>query len=310
MTNPPQSEFPTDLSVRTVLRWVCACLESTGIDSPAAESRLLVAALLHCAPAQLILRSDTQLTTAQKDTLEGWVQRRMSREPVQHILGEAPFLDFSVAVGEGVFIPRPETELLADWAIKAAHQQMSMSSAQPLHILDLCAGSGVLAIAMARAFPTAYIWAVEYSDQAFMYLRRNVAALAPQISLIQGDATLPYSGWGIPENSIDVVVCNPPYVPLDSTVDRETREFDPTDAVFSGEGGLVLSRHILHHLPVLLTPGAVLGMEHDDATGESLTQLAQRAGYSDCKDHLDLAGRPRFMTAHWKSPLSSERISV
>lgn len=311
MSNPSQLVLPADLSVRTLLRWVSDCLTDAGVASPAAEARLLLAAVVPCEPSQLILQSDSPLNCAQGETLRAWVARRMTREPLQHILGEAPFCDFVVAVGEGVFIPRPETELLAEWGISAARSAQCSSRQRtsgekrneecpPLRILDLCAGSGVLAIALARALPTAEIWAVEYSMPALRYLHRNVDTLAPQVTVVAGNAALPYDSWGIPSNSVDLVVCNPPYVPSGSSVDRETAESDPTDAVFSGTDGLALSRKILRHLPFLLSPGARVGIEHDDVTGDALCQEAALAGYSDCRDHCDLTGRPRFVTASWR----------
>lgn len=310
MNNPLQLVLPPDLSVHTLLRWGSDCLSAAGVASPTAEARLLVAAVIPCEPSELILYSGTSVNDIQGETLRTWVVRRMSREPLQHILGEAPFCDFSVVVGEGVFIPRPETELLAQWAIdtlrsvqqsqgKTVTGEIQGGELRSLHILDVCAGSGVLALALARAFPTAEVWAVEYSMRALQYLHRNVEKLAPQVRVVEGDAALPYDTWGIPSGSVDLVVCNPPYVPTGSVVDQETAESDPADAVFSGEDGLVLSRLILRHLPFLLSPGAVVGMEHDDVTGEALCQEASLAGYSDCRDHYDLAGRPRFMTAHW-----------
>lgn len=310
MNNPLQLVLPPDLSVRTLLRWGSDCLSAAGVASPTAEARLLVAAVIPCEPSELILYSGTSVNDIQGETLRTWVVRRMSREPLQHILGEAPFCDFSVVVGEGVFIPRPETELLAQWAIDTLRKvqhfpgrtvsvEMGGGELRPLRILDVCAGSGVLALALARAFPTAEVWAVEYSMRALRYLHRNVEELAPQVKVVAGDAALPYDTWGIPSKSVDLMVCNPPYVPAGSAVDRETAENDPADAVFSGEDGLVLSRLILRHLPFLLSPGAVVGMEHDEMTGEALCHEASLAGYSDCRDHYDLAGRPRFMTACW-----------
>lgn len=319
---------PVDASVHMVRRWIADELAAAAVASPEAEARLIMAAILGCEPGRVVLYGDTQLTAAQLALVRAWVAQRAARIPLQHILGEAPFLDFSVAVGEGVFIPRPETELLADWAIKALRQrekegvaaldgrrgeeleewpqrqrqqgeQVGEEPERRLHILDLCAGSGVLAIALARAFPTARVWAVERAAGAVAYLRRNVAALAPQVSVVVGDVAELHPRWGIPARGIDMVVCNPPYVPQRSLVDVETVTYDPPEAVFSGSDGLSLSTRIMQRLPLVLADGALLGMEHDDTTGGQLCQVAQAAGYSDCRDHPDLAGRPRFMTARW-----------
>ena len=239
-----------------------------------------------------------QLTKDEVHAFQDAVVRRSSREPLQYIIGTAPFLDFEVEVGPGVFIPRPETEQLADWVMR------SDKVTQPAVIMDVCAGSGVLAIALARHFDTAQVVAVEKSTEALTYLRRNVEQLAPQVQTIHADATESLIASGhIAPNSVDLLVSNPPYVPCgnlaDRKVDLETAHYDPPQAVFSGDIGTDFTQQFSTHLGSYLADGALVAMEHDDTTGAETAEILEAAGLHHVEQHQDLAGRPRFVTGIW-----------
>lgn len=287
------ASMPKQPTARELLQWAGRILRHSGLPSPAADARQLLQYVTSCTAAQLLLR-DT-FTEVEQQAFQECVMRRSTREPLQYIIGTAPFLDFEVEVGPGVFIPRPETEVLADWVIK------SDSVSNPRHVLDLCAGSGVLAIAMARAYPDAHVTAVEFSDEALTYLYRNIQQLSPDVSVVETDASadLVAAGYVQPQ-SIDLLVCNPPYVPTTSLteglVDAETALHDPQEAVFSGEDGTAFTRQLCTNLANYLAHGGVVAIEHDDANGAETAALLRDAGLHHIEQHCDLAGRPRFIT--------------
>ncbi|WVK85053.1 peptide chain release factor N(5)-glutamine methyltransferase [Dactylosporangium sp. AC04546] len=252
--------------------------------SPRVDAELLASHVLSVPRGRLpVVRA---FTPEQATRFESLVARRAAREPLQHITGEAPFHGLSLAVGPGVFIPRFETELLVEWALR-----------QPAsRVVDLCSGSGAIAVAFAANRPSATVLAVERSPAALPWLRRNVAALAPAVSVVEGDVT-DSSVLSDVDGLVDLVLCNPPYVPSTTPVDPEVRDHDPAEAVFAGTDGLALMPAIAARAAALLRPGGLLAIEHDDTQGESLPALLRGFPFTDVVDHTDLAGRPRFTTA-------------
>ena len=189
-------------SVRSQIASATNTLREAGVDSPEVDARLLAAHVLGVAPMQLMFAEAPADFGGRYTEL---VDRRAGREPLQHITGTAPFYGVDLAVGPGVFIPRPETEILAEWAVR------KLIDAPPAPtVVDLGSGTGALAIAVARARPDANVYAVERSEAARAYLERNVEKLAPQVNVVAGDMTDPELLAGI---GADVVVSNPPYVP-------------------------------------------------------------------------------------------------
>ena len=217
------------------------------------------------------------------------VTRRARREPLQHLTGEAWFRHVRLAVGPGVFTPRPETELLAGWAVEAAGQRNA-----PV-VVDLCTGSGAIAAAVADEVPEARVHAVELDESAHRWAERNLSGTGVDLRL--GDFTTAFDDLA---GTADVVVCNPPYVPLEAweSVAPEARDHDPHLALFSGADGLDAIRALAVRAAVLLRPGGVLGVEHADVQGESVPAVLTGTGrWAEVRDHRDLAGRPRFTTA-------------
>jgi len=217
--------------------------------------------------------------------LDRLIKRRAGREPLQHILGRAPFRHVMLSVGPGVFIPRPETEQLVEWGLAVA-------GPAPLAV-DLCSGSGAIALSVARERSGSTVYAVEQAPSALVWLRRNVAATEPRVVVVEGDATAPATLATL-DGSVDLVLCNPPYVPASARLEPEVAEHDPAEAVFGGPDGLALIPGIARRSFDLLRPGGWLGIEHDDTQGSSVPALLRAAGFVDVEDRRDLADRPRF----------------
>lgn len=230
-----------------------------------------------------------------------WLQRRSEREPLQYILGHTAFRMLNLAVGPGVFIPRPETETVVqaglDWI---AAQGLS----EPV-VVDLCAGSGAVGLSVAAEVGGARVWAVEISDEAAVWTRRNADAQSETLArsgssyhLVLGDAT---SGTVLTELDcrVDLVISNPPYVPMDRVPTQpEVRDWDPALALYGGSpDGCLIPEGIIKRAKDLLRPGGLLVMEHDCSQGRALRSMARRAGYVNVSTGRDLAGLDRYLLA-------------
>ena len=272
-------------SVRSQIASATNTLREAGIDSPEADARLLAAHVLGVAPMQLMFAEAPADFGGRYTEL---VDRRAGREPLQHITGTAPFYGVDLAVGPGVFIPRPETEVLAEWAVR------KLIDAPPAPtVVDLGSGTGALAIAVARARPDANVYAVERSEAARAYLQRNVEKLALQVNVVAGDMTDPELLAGI---GADVVVTNPPYVPETPELQAEVYA-DPHEAVFSGADGMAAIRGLVPVVKQMLKDGGAVGIEHDDTTSEAVQAELRAGGFADVRALEDLTGRARFVTA-------------
>ncbi|TGB11866.1 peptide chain release factor N(5)-glutamine methyltransferase [Streptomyces sp. MZ04] len=224
------------------------------------------------------------------------IARREAREPLQHITGRAFFRYLELQVGPGVFVPRPETESVVGWAIDAVR---AMDVVEPL-IVDLCTGSGAIALAMAQEVPRSRVHAVELSEDALKWTRKNVEG--SRVKLSQGDARDAFPEL---DGQVDLVVSNPPYIPLTEWeyVAPEARDHDPELSLFSGEDGLDLIRGIERTAHRLLRPGGVVVIEHADTQGGQVPWIfTEERGWADAADHPDLNNRPRFATARRAMP--------
>ena len=215
--------------------------------------------------------------------------------PLQHLTGTAPFRHLELAVGPGVFVPRPETEQLAGWALEQLR-----GLTVPL-VVDLGSGSGALALSIAQEHPRARVVAVEGDPAAIEWTRHNAARRAAEgdtpIEVVAGNMTDPALLREL-DGQVDVVVSNPPYVPDEAVLPREVADHDPPLALWGGPDGLDVVRGLLDTAARLLRPGGALGIEHADQQGSALPALVRAHGaWTDVADHPDLAGRPRFTTA-------------
>ncbi|WP_295624932.1 peptide chain release factor N(5)-glutamine methyltransferase [uncultured Corynebacterium sp.] len=315
-------------TVGSVLAESVAALAAAGCPSPQADAEQL---MMHVSG-----RSRTDLLLSRRDRLAdddplvarlpALIARRVDREPLQHIVGTAPMGRLDLAVGPGVFVPRPETEFLAQWCVDALRSMKGNSlddgdgreAGSPPLVVDLCTGSGALALGIADAVPAASVVGVEIDDVARGWAERNVSRCrelwssepAPRtgdVSVIAGDVTDMALVGGAGDSSdaplahlrgrVDLVVSNPPYVPLSTDVGPEVRH-DPRHAVFGGDDGLDVMRPMMNVVRALLRPGGLVAIEHDDDSGGDVVKLLESHGcFDDIAVHPDLAGRDRFTTA-------------
>lgn len=268
---------------RRLLRAAADRLRTAGVAAAEHDAAELLAHVLGTSRSQLVLVDRVPAPAA--EAFEALVARRASREPLQHLTGTAYFRHVELQVGPGVFVPRPETELLAGWAIEQA----------PGVVVDLCTGSGAIAKSIKDELPEADVHAVELSEQAFAWARRNLEGTG--VDLRQGDMADAFEDL---LGTVDVVVCNPPYIPLEAweSVAVEARDHDPELALFSGQDGLDAIRVLERRAAQLLRAGGVVGFEHADEQGSAAPAVFAATGrWCDVLDHRDLAGRPRFTTA-------------
>jgi release factor glutamine methyltransferase len=269
-------------------------LAAAGVPSPRFDAEELAAYVHEVKRGELHSVADSEFDARYWEA----ISRREAREPLQHITGRSFFRYLELQVGPGVFVPRPETESVVGWAIDALR---SMDVAEPL-VVDLCTGSGAIALALAQEVPRSRVHAVELSDQAYAWARRNVDASpdASRISLVQGDATTAFDDQPELHGRFDLVISNPPYIPLTEWehVAPEARDHDPELALFSGEDGLDTIRGIEKVAARLLRPGGVVVIEHADTQGGLVPWIfREESGWTDAADHRDLNNRPRFATA-------------
>ena len=268
---------------------VLAAASLPASDTPVLDAELLLAHVLAVPRSRLLLIDDVAAEQAVRHA--ALVARRAAREPLQHLTGLAHFRTVELAVGPGVFVPRPETELLAGWAIDAA---LLVTDRQPV-VVDLCTGSGAIAKAVAAEVPEACVVAVELDPQAAGWATRNLSGTG--VDLRVGDMA---SAADDLAGEVDVVVCNPPYIPWEAweSVALEARDHDPDLALYSGDDGLDAMRVLERTAARLLRRGGVVGAEHAEVQHEAAPEVFRSAGrWLAVRDHPDLTGRARFLTA-------------
>ncbi|KRC58794.1 protein-(glutamine-N5) methyltransferase, release factor-specific [Agromyces sp. Root81] len=271
-----------------------AALASVGVPDPEVDAELLIGHVLGLSRGAVQARMVVggEVSEADAAALAVLIARRAQREPLQHITGRAAFRNLELRVGPGVFVPRPETEQVAQLAIDAL-----ASAAEPEPIaIDLGTGSGAIAIALATEVPHAKVWAVENSPAAFVWTRRNVDEVAaPNLELVFGDLA-----EALPEldGRVAVVVSNPPYVPLSEVPrDPEVRLYDPEHALYGGADGLDVVRVLSRRALALLRPGGVLVIEHGEEQSAAIAAVLAADGWRAIAHHRDLTTRDRATTA-------------
>jgi release factor glutamine methyltransferase len=286
-------------STRDLLDRAAARLQQAGVASPDSDAVALLAHVTHRTRGAVRL-----LESVPEEAVEAFellVGRRAAREPLQHLLGTAGFRYAELAVGPGVFVPRPETEVLAGWAVARA-QEVERELGRAAVVVDLCTGSGAVALSVATEVPSCAVHAVELDDGAFAWAERNLAASGVDLRL--GDMAEAFPEL---DGTVDVVVSNPPYIPLEAfeSVTPEVRDHDPALALWSGQDGLDAIRVVEQVAARLLRPDGVVGVEHAEVQSESAQVVFAGAGrWVEVRDHDDLAGRARFVTARRHDPLA------
>lgn len=273
------------MHLRRAINEAAGTLAAAGIDSARFDAECLAAHTAGVDRGRLALHEPDEAFFERYREL---VAARASRIPLQHLMTTAPFGPVLLNVGPGVFVPRPETEALLEWALT---QELSDS---PM-IVDLCTGSGALAVALAHARPQARVVAVDDSSEALRYARRNGEGSA--VVVLEADVTAPgvladYDG------QVELIVANPPYIPDGATLEPEVAEHDPAHALFGGPDGMAVIGPVVALAARLLCPGGSVAVEHDDTTAAQTVAVFEAAGvFGEVASHRDLTGRPRFVTA-------------
>ena len=269
-------------------------LRAAGVTDPEVDSDLLIGHVLGQSRGEVQAGSilNRPISAADAATIDTLLARRSTREPLQHITGRAPFRALSLHVGTGVFVPRPETEQVAQFAIDALR---SMPDPDPIGV-DLGTGSGAIALSLATEVPHARIYAIENSPEAFPWTTRNFAEVAAENStLVFGDLAHAFVEL---DGSVAVVISNPPYIPADAIPrDPEVRLFDPAHALFGGIDGLDVVRSVSTTALRLLRPGGVLVIEHGELQGAIIRALLTADGWRAAATHRDYTSRDRATTA-------------
>lgn len=273
------------MSVRDLLAEAAAELGEAGVASPDYDAAELLAYVTGVRRMQVGLVEPTAEQLAQYAVL---VARRARREPLQHLTGTAAFRYRDLVVGPGVFVPRPETEVLVGWILDR------ISDVENPLVVDLCSGSGAIAGAVATERPDSTVHAVELSAEACVWARRNLAGTGATLHEGDIDGCLPEL-----DGQVDAVISNPPYIPLTAweSVTAEVRDHDPALALWSGDDGLDEIKVVAATAGRLLKSGGWFGCEHADVQGESAPAVFASTGlFTEVRDKLDLAGRHRFAT--------------
>lgn len=279
------------MTIRQALDTAARQLTAAGVDSPLLDARLLLADLLDTPYLQLLTAQDTPLAEDVLARFFALVSRRAMREPLQYILGHAHFMGHEFEVCQGVLIPRQDTEALCERAL---------AQVQPgSRVLDLCCGSGCLAISVKLAQPKALVFACDISTAAIALTRRNAQRLGAEIDIRQGDLFAPFSGL-----RFDVILSNPPYIPardMDSLQEEVKQE--PALALEAGPDGLDFYRRIIAKSTEYLLPGGHLLLELGDHQAEAVSALVP-AGFSEPRIHPDLSGLPRVLETRYREGVS------
>jgi len=276
--------------MRRLITEATARLERAGVDSPLHDAEALAAHVLDI--PRLQVRS-AAMDPDQVREYQELVARRATRVPLQHLIGRATFRRVELAVGPGVFVPRPETEVVVGWALEAL-ERARRTNPEPV-VTDLATGSGAIAAALADEAPWARVHAVELDDDAFAWASRNLSGTG--VDLRHGDMADELADL---DGQVDVVVSNPPYIPLEAweSVSVEGRDHDPALALWAGDDGLDLMRVLERSAFRLLRPGGVVVAEHAHEQGTAAPAVFTGTGrWVEVRDHRDLAGRDRFVTA-------------
>ncbi len=277
----------------SILAAAARTLRRAGVPSPRNDAELLLAHVRGVSRTELVGLEEA-CDDAQAQVFEVLVTRRSAGTPLQHLTGASSFRYVDIEVGPGVFIPRPETELVAGAAIDELRAILAAGEPTP-RAIDLCTGSGAVALAMSTEVPQAEVVAVELLEPAYAYAARNLRGTGVDLRL--GDIRTACADL---VGSQHVVVANPPYIPLAAyeTVPPEVRDFEPPEALWSGDDGLDVIRAVEDVASKMLVSGGLVVCEHADVQGTTATAVFTAPNrWTDVRDHLDLNRRPRFITA-------------
>jgi release factor glutamine methyltransferase len=267
-------------------------LREAGVTSATVDAELLACFCLGISRSelQLLVATNQEFPDEHMNQFQAVLARRVSREPLQHITGTAPFRHLELKVGPGVFTPRPETEQVVGYAMEKISKLHN-----PL-IVDLCSGSGAIAISLNSEIPGSNVFAVELSKDAFGYLLQNAASYGlTKDNLRNEDLQTSLSEL---DGLVDLVISNPPYIPNDAVpVDLEVQLHEPSESLYGGVDGLDVVRKISVRALKLLKPGGLLVLEHADSQSSAIGKLLLAEGWLEIEARADLAGKERMISA-------------
>lgn len=273
-----------------------AKLRQAGVASPEVDAELLMAFTqgISRAELQMVILNKIAIDPDNQAAFLDLIEKRASRIPLQHLTGRAAFRHIELEVGRGVFTPRPETEGLVGWAIELGLKPGAV-------IVDLCSGSGAIAISLATEIPDSQVYAVEKSPEAFSYLTKNFQNFGlPIANAVNSDLN---EALGQLDGEVDLVISNPPYIPDQATpVDLEVQLHEPKLALYGGPDGLDVIREISKRSKQLLNPGGALLLEHADTQAAAISELLLADGWQEIDSRKDLTGKDRMILAR-KAPL-------
>jgi release factor glutamine methyltransferase len=292
-----------DWTIQKLLNWVTEYLTSKGIDSPRLSAELLLSYVLELKRIELYTQFERNVTGQQLDRLHDLVERAGQHEPVAYLVGKTEFYSLEVDITPDCMIPRPETELLVERAIEFLRTRSGKQ-----FVCDLCTGSGCIAVAIARNYPSAHIIATDISDAALSVAAKNIEKhqLEERIRLLCGDLFDPL----IPQievNKFDLIVCNPPYVSAAEfeMLDKNVKDYEPKTALFAGDDGLDIYRRIIERVEQFLKPDAALMLEVGYNQGQAVRQLLEQANrFSEITIEKDFHGNGRVVIAKKQRPIS------
>ncbi len=280
---------PKTWTIGSLVKWATDDFRARGIENPRLDAELLVAHALEIDRMRVILDANRPLEGAELALLRDLVKRRRAFEPIAYLRGYREFYGLKFRVDKRVLVPRPDTETLVDAALtRSTHVSMSMRQ------LDLCTGSGCVAIAMARQRPTASVFASDISGDALAVARDNALRLgAYNVAFVQGDLFAPVAG-----QRFDVITANPPYIASAelATLMPDVRDHEPRLALDGGADGLDLVRRIVSEAPEHLEPGGLLAMEIGAGEAEATVALFEKRGFADVRAHRDMARIERVVS--------------
>ena len=277
-------------TIKEALRRASFCLQQAGCENPSGEAEALLTASLGVTRAWLYAHGEEKPEEAELKRYFAWVARRVTGEPYAYLVGEKEFMSLSFLVNPAVLIPRPETELLVETAIR------ELKDRKNLRILDVGTGSGAVAVSLAVLLPQSEVVAVDISPAALIVAAQNAARhnVTNRTRFLAGDLYAPVSG-----ESFDAIVSNPPYISSTDidALQRDVKDFEPRLALSGGLDGLNFYRRLTAELTVLAAPPAVLLFEVGYRQAEAVADLCRAAGYYNTSQFNDLAGIPRILLA-------------
>jgi release factor glutamine methyltransferase len=277
-------------TVRRVLEWAAGDLRARSSTSPRLDAELLLATVLGCDRLRLVIEPERPLSAAELGAYRELHKRRRRGEPVAYLRGQREFYGRPFRVDARVLVPRPETELLVEVALGRT-RALSLSA----RVLDLCTGSGCVAITLKKERPTTAVFASDISEDALEVARDNCERLGAMVALVRSDL---YAALGALRGRFDLVTANPPYIADAGMVELpvDVRDFEPELALAAGSDGLSVTRRIVEGAPEMLAPGGVLALEVEAGAARAVEALLQAAGFEAIEVRRDYAGHERIVS--------------